>query len=161
MRERIQFFVSGKPQPAGSKRAFVLKRGGAYTGRAIVTDANPNSKDWKTDVRREAERALTGEPWDCPIRLTLQFFILRPKSHYRTGANADKMKEGAPKLPTSKPDATKLCRGVEDALTGMAWVDDAQIVTQLVSKRYGRQGVLITINEHDERPIPDESDRLV
>lgn len=149
MKEPISFFVHGTPQPAGSKRAFVLKKAGAYTGRAIVTDANPRSKDWKTDVRREAERNYQGEPWDCPISLVLEFFVARPKGHFGTGKNANILKSSAQPFPTSKPDATKLCRGVEDALTGLAWVDDAQIVTQRITKRYAdRPGVMITINEH-------------
>lgn len=147
MKEPITFAVFGKPQPAGSKRAFVLK-GGAHAGRAIITDANPKAKDWKIDVKHEAQRAYDGEPWECPIVLTLRFTLERPKSHYRTGVNANKLKDSAPIAPTSKPDTTKLCRGVEDALTGILWKDDAQIVTQYVSKRYGRPGVVIEISEY-------------
>jgi Holliday junction resolvase RusA-like endonuclease len=146
VKEAITFRVDGKPQPAGSKRAFVL-RGGANAGRAIVTDANPKSKDWKVDVKHEAQRAYSGEPWDGPIELTLRFFAERPKSHYRSGANADKLKDSAPVFPTSKPDVLKLARGVEDAITAIIWKDDAQIVTEKLTKRYGRPGVEIEIRE--------------
>lgn len=147
MREPVSFFVKGKPQPAGSKRAFVIKKAGAYTGRAIVTDANPKARDWKIDVQHEAQ-CWVSEPWNCPIRLSLTFTMQRPKSHYRTGQNSHLQKQSAPLYPASKPDATKLCRGVEDAMTGIAWVDDAQIVTQHVRKRYGgQQGVLVEIYE--------------
>ena len=38
--------------------------------------------------------------------------------------------------PITKPDATKMLRAVEDAMTGIAWLDDAQIVRQVVTKRY-------------------------
>ena len=31
----------------------------------------------------------------------------------------------------------KLTRAVEDALTGLVWRDDAQVVDEVLSKRYG------------------------
>lgn len=146
MKTPIDFIVDGKPQPAGSKRAFVLK-GGANKGRAIVTDANPNSKDWKIDVRTTAKQHYSGEPWECPIVMELTFYLQRPKGHFGSGKNASSLRSGAPPYPVSKPDATKLCRGVEDALTGVLWVDDSQIVTQHIEKRYGKPGVHIRITE--------------
>lgn len=147
MREPISFSVSGKPAPAGSKRAFVLRKGGAFTGRAIVVDANPKAKDWKMDVRHEAQRVYTGEPWDCPIAMRLVFTVERPQAHYRTGMNAGRLKESAPHFPCSKPDVDKLSRGVLDALTGILYTDDSKIVTKTVTKRYGRPGVIIEMKE--------------
>lgn len=147
MRTPITIEVRGVPQPAGSKRAFVLKKGGAFTGRAVVTDANPKSRDWKIDVQHEARMWFADEPWDCPIHITLRFTIARPKGHYGSGRNAAVLKHGAPPYPNSKPDCLKLSRGVEDALTGILYVDDSQIVTELISKRYGVPGVVIEMRE--------------
>ena len=50
----ISFFVSGIPQPAGSKRGFYSRK----INRVIITDANPKSRDWKTSVSQHtrAER---------------------------------------------------------------------------------------------------------
>lgn len=54
-------------------------------------------------------------------------------------------------IHTVKPDATKLWRSTEDALTGIAWRDDAQISVQVVEKRYGSQsGALIQISSLTE-----------
>ena len=39
--------------------------------------------------------------------------------------------------PTSKPDVLKLARLVEDALTGVLFIDDAQIITELIEKHWG------------------------
>jgi Holliday junction resolvase RusA-like endonuclease len=52
-------------------------------------------------------------------------------------------------LPVVMPDATKLLRGLEDALTGVVWHDDAQIVSQHVEKRYalGPECVVVTVCE--------------
>jgi Holliday junction resolvase RusA-like endonuclease len=146
--EPITFFVPGIAKPAGSKRGFALKKGGVFTGRVVITDDCKKSRDWKTDVQRAAAEAYNGEPLTGALHLTLRFIVPRPKGHYGSGKNAANVKTGAPAHPTTKPDATKLVRGVEDALTAILWRDDALIVTQHVTKRYGdRPGVEIELRE--------------
>lgn len=129
----IEFTVIGDPKPAGSKRAFVLKS----TGRAIIADACTKSKDWKATVQAAALDAYQGDPIDGPIAATILFVMRRPKSHYRKNGE---LKPDAPHYHTSKPDATKLWRCAEDALTGIAWRDDAQVVMQQIEKVYERPG---------------------
>jgi crossover junction endodeoxyribonuclease RusA len=145
----ITFFVPGKPKPAGSKRAFVVKSKQSGKMRAIVTDANPQARDWKIDVQHVARTAYTGQPLEGPLELELSFFMERPKFHFN--AKRDAIKPTAPSYPTGKPDASKLCRGVEDALTGMLYRDDSQIVKQTVRKRYAtlqyREGVQVTVTK--------------
>lgn len=144
----ISFMVHGTPKPAGSKRAFALKKGGVYTGRTVVVDDCKKSRDWKTDVQFSARSNYTGAPLSGPLLMRLTFYIERPKSHFGTGKNAGSLKKDAPLYPTSKPDATKLCRAVEDALTHIIWVDDAQVVSQEILKRYGKPGVHIYVEPH-------------
>lgn len=140
----ISFFVPGIPKPAGSKRGFYIEK----IKRVIITDANKNSKDWKTDVKHEAQAAYKGPLLECPISVVFRFSMLRPKSHFRTGKNAHLLRDGAPAFPSTKPDALKLARGVEDALTGIIWKDDCQIVSEKLYKRYGdKPGVSIQIEE--------------
>lgn len=128
----VAFSVIGKPQPAGSKRAFVV------AGRAVVTEANQKSRPWKQEVASTAAITMDGEPpLTGALGLTAIFYLARPKSHYGTGRNRGQVKKGAPRFPTGKPDATKLLRGVEDALIGIVYRDDAQIIAQTVMKRYG------------------------
>lgn len=138
----ISFFVPGKAQPGGSKRAFIIK------GRAIVTDANKNVATWKHQVKHTARLTYQGPLLSTPLHVVCTFYMQRPSSHYRTGKNAHLVKDGAPGLPISKPDTTKLFRSTEDALTGVIWVDDAQIVKQDIMKIYGdTPGAKITIRE--------------
>lgn len=142
---RISFFVSGTPQPGGSKRAFIRGK------RAVVVDDNPKSNGWKADVKTAAEAAWQGQLLDEPLRVTCIFFQLRPKSHYRTGKNSHLLREDAPQFPTTKPDATKLFRSTEDAMTGVIYTDDAAIVAQHIFKRYGpKPGARITIETIQE-----------
>jgi Holliday junction resolvase RusA-like endonuclease len=127
--------VYGRPQPAGSKRAFVNRR----TGRAHVVDAAKGSAPWKQEVAGAALKACNGEPLllDGPVILDVRFYLSRPRGHFRTGRNAHLLRDAAPDYPTTKPDTTKLLRAVEDALTGIVWTDDSRVVYQIASKHYG------------------------
>lgn len=121
--------IHGKPQPAGSKRGFVIK------GRAVLTDANKNSKPWQSMVKAAALDAIP-DNWELvegPVVMWLTFGRVRPKSHYN--AKGELNKKGREALfPTTKPDSTKLVRGVEDALTKLVWYDDAQVIDQHARK---------------------------
>ena len=131
----VGFTVCGKPQTAGSKRAFVNKK----TGRAIVTEDNKKGKPWRADVQAAArdaiqlEELLTG-----PLVLEVSFYFVRPKSHFGSGKNAKVLKPSAPTHPATRPDTTKLLRALEDALTGVLWRDDSQIVYQFAMKGFAR-----------------------
>jgi Holliday junction resolvase RusA-like endonuclease len=140
----ITFFVSGIAKSSGSKRGFFIPK----INRVVIVDACKGSKDWKTDVKHEAQRHFLGPLLCGPLRVNFTFHVLRPKAHYRSGKNAAMLKDGAPHFPTTKPDVDKLSRAVLDSLTGVIWKDDSQVVTKRVSKRYSdTPGVLIEIAE--------------
>lgn len=141
MTRKIAFDVHGKPQPAGSKRVVTNQK----TGRAFVIDANSNSRDWKNQVSDSASLAYKGALITGPISLTVVFSMPRPKSHFTSKGKPSSQWRSS---PTVKPDATKLLRGVEDAITGIIWRDDSQIVCQHVYKRYDESFVTsISIEE--------------
>src|SRR3990167_840917 len=79
----IQFTVLGKPETAGSKRAF-MPRGSRYP---VITDDNPKGKDWKNAIRCAAREVYRGPLLDEALCVTFRFFAVRPKGHYRTGKN--------------------------------------------------------------------------
>jgi Holliday junction resolvase RusA-like endonuclease len=143
--QRVSFFVRGRPQPAGSKRAFPIRRkeGGGWiaTGKVAVVDDNPKTKGWQAEVAYAGALAMDAIgvtlPWEDPLGLAVTFTLRRPKGHFGTGRNARNLKPTAARWPTVKPDATKLLRAIEDALTGIVWTDDARVVEQLAIKRYG------------------------
>src|SRR3954469_14583319 len=129
----IAFVVLGRPQSAGSRRAFPKKGGGV-----IVAPDNPNQKSWQADVRDAALQAGNGHGlMDGPLRLDVAFYMARPAGHYGTGRNAGKLKASAPLRPDRKPDLSKLLRALEDGLTGQVIADDARFVTIAAEKRYG------------------------
>jgi crossover junction endodeoxyribonuclease RusA len=123
----IKFFVPGLPKTAGSKRVFMVK------GRPIITDDNAKSKDWKSDIKHFAIDMMKEiPPFDCALEVTFEFLLPRPKSHFgKLG-----IRKSAPGYPRGRPDVLKLSRAVEDALSGICWKDDAQIVSEKLRKRY-------------------------
>ena len=142
----VSFFVPGLPAPGGSKKAFYNK----HLGRAIIVDDCKRNASWKNTVKVFAVQAFDGAPLSGPLELTIEFRMPRPKGHYRTGRNANMLRDSAPAYPTTKPDATKLIRSTEDALTGILWGDDAQVVVQHGSKVYAQTpGAMIVVS-----PLP-------
>lgn len=129
----VRITVLGRPQPAGSKRAFQNKK----TGKVQVVDANPTTKPWKQEVANVARWVGPKDPLGGPLTFDATFVLSRPRSHYGTGKNSGNIKDSAPAYPTTRPDTTKLLRAVEDALTGIVWRDDAQVVRQTARKVYG------------------------
>ncbi len=148
------FFAPGIPRPGGSKTAHVVRRKGgeivtSATGRPLVTmrDDAKGNKEWRSVVALAATVACSAMvPLEGPLALRVVFTMPRPKGHYGAGKNAGVLRPTAPRWPTTKPDATKLLRSTEDALTGILWRDDAAIVLQWVEKAYGEKpGARITL----------------
>jgi Holliday junction resolvase RusA-like endonuclease len=130
----LAFTVLGRPQPAGSKRAFRHR----HANRIVVVDDAKGSRPWKQQV---AGAAAAAKPDDellaGPLVVELVFVLARPKGHYGTGRNATTVRAGAPARPITKPDVDKLSRAVMDACTGVVWRDDAQVVDKRARKAYG------------------------
>lgn len=141
-----EFFVPGIPKPGGSKKAFRH----AKTGKIIVTDSCKGNKDWRAVVALAATEAFREGPLTGPLQVEFGFCLLRPKGHFGTGKRAAEIRSSAPTYPTVKPDTTKLIRSTEDAMTGIVWRDDSQIVIQHGTKVYSdRAGCLVTVRELD------------
>jgi Holliday junction resolvase RusA-like endonuclease len=69
------------------------------------------------------------QPLDCDLELELGVFVKCPKNVSRKARLA-----GA--RPSRRPDLSNYIKQAEDALDGVAYVDDAQIVTIRADKRY-------------------------
>ena len=81
---------------------------------------------------------INHELFTGPLWMTLCFYMPRPKAHYGSGKNADKLKPSAPAEHIKKPDLDNLIKFVKDCLNGIAWVDDSQIVSLSADKVYAR-----------------------
>lgn len=131
MTDSISFTVFAVPQPQGSSRGFVLPGKNGRGPRAIITSANKNLKPYRQEVAgaatTEAESQGFFAPKHVPVIVTYRFYIERPPS--------------IPKKRTRvvvKPDLDKLIRSTTDALTGILYADDAQIIGyERTAKHYG------------------------
>lgn len=174
----FSFFVPGKPITGGSKTSIVLHKKGCPAGRryakgpcicqprAVVFDsAGQRNKDWRYAVAQAGIEALRDNELaiiTVPMRVTMVFFMPRPKGHY---GKQGVLTKSAPVYHCVKPDHIKLARAVEDALNKVVWSDDSLIVSGTSEKKYsGRNitpGVLIRITvlpmHEDDSPVQDKS----
>ena len=138
--------VIGIPAPQGSKR---------HVGNGIMIENSKRVKPWRQDVKEAALIHYNGEIIDQAVEVEIIFSFARPKSHYGTGKNAQKLKPSAPVFVTSKGkgDLEKLERSTYDALSqssgGSVLKDDSLVVKNRNMKRYcvegEHQGAKITI----------------
>ena len=73
-------------------------------------------------------------PTEQALSVELVFFFPRPKSHL---TSTGMLKASAPTFRAQRPDVDKLTRAVLDALTGIVYVDDCQVVSLLAQKEWG------------------------
>lgn len=150
----LSFTVAGTPAPQGSKRYL-----GRANGKGVMVESSKKVAPWRADVRAAAEKELIdladlaaaegkadeGVFWNSPLTVHISFRLERPKGHWRTGRNAHLLRDNAPTYPAGKPDVDKLSRAVLDALTGMVWRDDSQVVFLSAAKYYGIPGADIIV----------------
>lgn len=102
----------------------------------IVHTKDKELRAWRTDIGNTAK--------SCGVKLiekdrgaiiNLMFCMPKPSSVKRS-------------IPSTRPDLDKLIRAVLDALTGIAYVDDGQVVEITASKIYSNYvGVKIGIEK--------------
>ena len=122
-----EFVVLGKPAPQGSMKAFMLK------GKPRLTCDNKNTVPFRQAVGWEALRQRPTNdlyaPAGVPVAIRIGFFIAKPTSTAKRVTR-----------PCKKPDLDKLCRAVFDALTGVVWHDDSQVVSLNAAKHFAQTG---------------------
>lgn len=130
----MRLSVIGVPATQGSKRAFPYRGKDGKQHVAITESGGAKHRSWRGAIVEEATLRCLGnatkafgndKPLGGPVVVTFTFYLPRPKS--------------APKsrlFPDKKPDSLKCARLVEDALSHIAYVDDAQIVTHIIHKRF-------------------------
>lgn len=141
MANSLTFVVYGLPGPQGSKR---------HLGNGIMVESSKAVRPWRQDTKHAA-LACVPPNWNmaAPMSLSIVFRFKRPATHIGKKG----IKPSAPQHNTSgrNGDLSKLVRSTEDALTGVAYNDDRQIVSMNVSKRYCTadepQGAVITLTQ--------------
>jgi Holliday junction resolvase RusA-like endonuclease len=130
----IEFMVYCKAEPQGSKRAFVVPGKQGAKARAVVVDTDKKAmKSYRSQVTNEALVAMQAYGMKMPlaekhvpIGLRVEFTFLKPPSVPRSRA-----------YPVVMPDIDKCLRATMDALAGVLYLNDAQVVRAVAEKTYG------------------------
>jgi Holliday junction resolvase RusA-like endonuclease len=103
----------------------------------VITEMSKRAKPWKAEVAAAALDAYQGPLLEGPLHFKVVEYRLRPKSHFgKSGLN----KRGREHThPISAPDCLKIARAIEDALSGVIYRDDSQIVSEVIKKRWGQR----------------------
>ena len=138
------FNIQGEPQSEARPRARRIGKG--------VSIYSPKSKERKA-VRKEMAFYAPPEPSEGIFTLHIVAFFSRPNSHYGR-------KNGQPYLKNieyfkeTKPDIDNIAKFYMDAMNGIFYADDKQVVRVTAIKRYVRDEesphVEITLREVGE-----------
>ena len=149
----VEIRVLGRCAPGGSKDVGVIYKSGPGGSKIPVTDGNgkvrtfvrdnsgEGGKHWRSAVAKAGHDAMDGRSlFDGPLYVEVTLIRRRGPGHFGQGRNRGLLLPSAPMYPAVMPDATKLMRSTEDALTGVVWVDDSRNCTTHVEKVYAEPG---------------------
>ena len=130
------FIIEGNPRGQGRPRA--TRRG----NHASVYEAKEDTV-YKQNL---AAQVVAQRPHfigvDIPIELSVVCYMLRPKYHFGTKGIKERFTDVR---PLGKPDVSNLLKAIEDALNGIVWHDDSQIIKVTTEKYYADTKPHITI----------------
>ena len=128
-------WLSGNPRPKGS-----MTPGRRRDGSLFVRHASGHVAAWCRSIGKQAPEKYNGPVHAGPVHVGVTFFLERGKTVKR-------------KYPCAKGsgDVDKLIRGVLDAFTGVAYVDDVQVVSCSGKKLYtdGEPGAAVIITDDE------------
>ncbi len=110
----------------GKQRPRVLKNGITYTPKKTVEYETFIKEMYVTECRNE-------KPKEGPVKMSIRAYFPIPKSVSKIKKTS--MERGNIR-PTKKPDVDNIVKIVGDALNGLAYLDDKQIVSCSVEKFY-------------------------
>ena len=132
-RELLAFRVDMRP--IGKQRPIVTRNHGAFTP--------PKTVQAERRIAWTARAAMRGkQPTSLPVGVTITACFALPK----TASKKDR--ETLPgTFRDKKPDLDNIEKLVNDALNGVVWLDDKQVVSQTSRKIYGTDDYLAVIVE--------------
>lgn len=128
MSNKIVFQLPGAPQGKGRPRA-------ARRGNFVTLYTPAETRSYEGMIRLAAERAMAGRlPIEGPVIIMMAAVFDIPKGFSKKRRAA--ALEGA-EFPAKKPDLDNIVKIWTDAMNGVIFKDDCQIVSTRCSKVYG------------------------
>jgi Holliday junction resolvase RusA-like endonuclease len=131
----MQFIVEGKPQGKARARTFYNSRAGK------MQSITPEKTKSYEDLIRWKYKAAGGKYYgEKTLQVDIQAYYPVPK-----GFSKAKLKDATNGnlRPTTKPDCDNIIKVVLDALNGVAYYDDKQVICVSCNKYYAEQGYLV------------------
>ena len=137
----LSFQVVGQAKTAGSKDPHLHTDADGTVKLWVSDNSGDAGKAWRNTIGYAANAAMRGrERFEGPLYVEFTIVRKRGPGHFGQGRNAGKLLPSAPRYPATKPDAVKLARALEDALTGIVWGDDSRNCTVHVEKVFAEPG---------------------
>lgn len=128
MTQSVAFSIPGKPVPSRRRTAVNWK------AKKIWSRTTPETQNFHALVRGKAQDAMAGRPpFSVPVKLQFKVYWPIPKttSRIRTQQALNGMRR-----PAIRPDLENFIKTLADALKGVCYNDDSQIVTLHAEKFY-------------------------
>ncbi len=121
----ITFSVPGKPVPQPRPR--ITRAGHRYY-------PDNGIEEYRSAIAAACREVCDAPAEQSPLTMIVDWVFVRPKSHFRKDGT---LRPGVPVLP--RGDNKNLLSGVEDALNGIAYLDDHQIGKHVMERSYGTE----------------------
>ena len=139
----MTFMVTFKldADPVGKQRARYARR-----GNFVQTYTPDKTRNYEALLKDAAIEAMgSSEPLETPVSLYLYIRVPIPKSFSKK--KVQDCLNGS-EQPMKKPDSSNVLKSVEDAMNGVVYRDDCQIVNFHVTKVYSSQsGIDVCVKE--------------
>jgi len=140
----MTFIVTFKldADPVGKQRARYARR-----GNFVQTYTPDKTRNYEALLKDAAIEAMgSSEPLETPVSLYLYIRVPIPKSFSKK-----KVQEclNGSEQPMKKPDSSNVLKSVEDAMNGVVYKDDCQIINHHMTRVYSTlAGVDICVKEY-------------
>ena len=140
----MSFMVTFKldADPVGKQRARYARR-----GNFVQTYTPDKTRNYEALLKEAAIEAMgSSEPLETPVSLYLYIRVPIPKSFSKK--KVQDCLNGS-EQPMKKPDSSNVLKSVEDAMNGVVYMDDCQIINHHMTRVYSTlAGVDICIKEY-------------
>jgi len=134
------FIIEGDPVAKGRPKF-------ARRGKFVSVYTPEKTKTYETKVAEIATNAMGDqEPLETPVVVSIWIYLQIPKS-YSKKRFADCINQL--ERPTKKPDIDNVAKAVTDAMNGIVYQDDSQIVSIHIHKYYASTGSVIVFISED------------
>jgi len=130
----ITIIVEGEPQGKGRPRASSI-------GGFVRMYTPSKTKDYEAEIQHEAAQAMRGRDLiSGPVLVELEMYHSIRKSWTKAKRDAARLNKV---VPTIKVDADNCLKVFCDALNGVAWIDDVQVVNVSIIKRFADEPCVV------------------